>query len=124
MGFIFWGKLVRQNPEGWSPEAPHSLLHTAVLPPCHPPSILPLPPTAQLIRFSGCKGGEACTVVLRGASQYMLDEAERSLHDALCVVAQTLKVWGPSGPGFGRGLEACLLQLGRFCRNPRTQTPQ
>eukprot|EP00667_Euglena_gracilis_P008713 EG_transcript_8831 len=44
-----------------------------------------------LIRFSGCKGGEACTVVLRGASQYMLDEAERSLHDALCVVAQTLK---------------------------------
>jgi T-complex protein 1 subunit beta len=44
-----------------------------------------------LIRFSGCKGGEACTVVLRGASQYILDEAERSLHDALCVVSQTLK---------------------------------
>lgn len=44
-----------------------------------------------LIRFSGCKGGEACTVVLRGASQYMLDEAERSLHDALCVVAGALK---------------------------------
>lgn len=44
-----------------------------------------------LIRFSGCKAGEACTVVLRGASQYMLDEAERSLHDALCVISQTVK---------------------------------
>jgi T-complex protein 1 subunit beta len=44
-----------------------------------------------VIRFSGCKGGEACTVVLRGASEYMLDEAERSLHDALCMVAQTIK---------------------------------
>ena len=51
----------------------------------------------QLIRFSGCKGGEACTVVLRGASQYILDEAERSLHDALCVVAQTLKACAGGG---------------------------
>ena len=31
-------------------------------------------------------------MVLRGASEYMLDEAERSLHDALCMVAQTIKV--------------------------------
>eukprot|EP01004_Peranema_trichophorum_P002498 NODE_1551_length_1908_cov_57.426331_g1313_i0.p1 GENE.NODE_1551_length_1908_cov_57.426331_g1313_i0~~NODE_1551_length_1908_cov_57.426331_g1313_i0.p1 ORF type:complete len:528 (-),score=114.90 NODE_1551_length_1908_cov_57.426331_g1313_i0:267-1850(-) len=44
-----------------------------------------------LIRFSGCKAGEACTVVLRGASKYILDEAERSLHDALCVVSQTVQ---------------------------------
>uniref|UniRef100_A0A667X0Q6 T-complex protein 1 subunit beta n=1 Tax=Myripristis murdjan TaxID=586833 RepID=A0A667X0Q6_9TELE len=35
--------------------------------------------------------GEACTVVLRGATQQILDEAERSLHDALCVLAQTVK---------------------------------
>jgi len=43
------------------------------------------------IRFSGVKKGEACTVILRGASQHMLDEAERSLHDALCVISQTVK---------------------------------
>eukprot|EP00300_Choanocystis_sp_HF-7_P030344 c39160_g1_i1.p1 GENE.c39160_g1_i1~~c39160_g1_i1.p1 ORF type:complete len:541 (+),score=149.70 c39160_g1_i1:156-1625(+) len=43
----------------------------------------------QLIRFSGCKGGQACTIVLRGASTQLLDEAERSLHDALCVLSQT-----------------------------------
>ena len=31
------------------------------------------------------------TIVLRGASQHILDEAERSLHDALCVLSQTVK---------------------------------
>ncbi|OMP03012.1 Chaperonin Cpn60/TCP-1 [Corchorus capsularis] len=32
----------------------------------------------------------ACTIVLRGASHHVLDEAERSLHDALCVLSQTV----------------------------------
>jgi T-complex protein 1 subunit beta len=45
----------------------------------------------KLIRFSGCARGEACTIVLRGASIHILDEAERSLHDALCVLTQTIK---------------------------------
>jgi len=44
----------------------------------------------KLIRFSGCKGGKACTVVLRGASDQLLEEAERSMHDALCVLSQTV----------------------------------
>jgi len=42
----------------------------------------------KVIRFSGVPVGEACTVVLRGATSHMLDEAERSLHDALCVLSQ------------------------------------
>lgn len=45
----------------------------------------------KLIRFSGCKSGEACTIVLRGASTHVLDEAERSLHDALCVLSRTVQ---------------------------------
>ncbi|EIE83847.1 hypothetical protein G6F46_001885 [Rhizopus delemar] len=45
----------------------------------------------KLIKFSGVAAGEACTVVLRGATQQLLDEAERSLHDALCVLSQTVK---------------------------------
>jgi T-complex protein 1 subunit beta len=45
----------------------------------------------KLIKFGGCKVGEACTIVLRGASSHILDEAERSLHDALCVLVQTVK---------------------------------
>ncbi|KAJ9464248.1 T-complex protein 1 subunit beta [Diplonema papillatum] len=44
-----------------------------------------------VIRFSGVKGGRACTVVLRGSSQQLLDEAERSLRDALCIVASTVR---------------------------------
>ena len=42
----------------------------------------------KLIRFSGVAMGEACTIVLRGASHHILDEADRSLHDALCVLSQ------------------------------------
>lgn len=43
-----------------------------------------------LIRFSGVAAGRACTIVLRGATEQLLDEAERSLHDALAVVSQTV----------------------------------
>ncbi|XP_047046869.1 T-complex protein 1 subunit beta [Lolium rigidum] len=45
----------------------------------------------RLIHFSGVAMGQACTIVLRGASEHVLDEAERSLHDALCVLSQTVK---------------------------------
>jgi T-complex protein 1 subunit beta len=45
----------------------------------------------KLIKFSGCKKGESCTLVLRGASKHVLDEAERSIHDALCVLVTTVK---------------------------------
>ncbi|XP_037435706.1 T-complex protein 1 subunit beta-like [Triticum dicoccoides] len=44
----------------------------------------------RLIHFSGVAMGQACTIVLRGASEHVLDEAERSLHDALCVLSQTV----------------------------------
>ncbi|KAF4309613.1 Chaperonin TCP-1 conserved site [Botryosphaeria dothidea] len=44
-----------------------------------------------LIRFSGVAAGKACTIVLRGATEQLLDEAERSLHDALAVLSQTVK---------------------------------
>ena len=45
----------------------------------------------KLIKFSGVSTGEACTVVLRGSTSQMVDEAERSLHDALSVLSQTVK---------------------------------
>ncbi|XP_019055628.1 PREDICTED: LOW QUALITY PROTEIN: T-complex protein 1 subunit delta-like [Nelumbo nucifera] len=44
----------------------------------------------KLIHFSRVEMGQACTIVLRGASFHVLDEAERSLHDALCVLSQTV----------------------------------
>ena len=41
--------------------------------------------------YSGVAQGQACTIVLRGATQQILDEAERSIHDAFCVLSQTVK---------------------------------
>lgn len=45
----------------------------------------------RVLKFSGCKSGSACTIVLRGSSNQVVDEAERSIHDALCILAATLK---------------------------------
>lgn len=45
----------------------------------------------RYIKFSGVKQGEACTLVLRGATSQILDEADRALHDVLCVLTQTVK---------------------------------
>ena len=46
---------------------------------------------SKVLRLGGCKSGAACTIVLRGSSTHLLDEAERSLHDALCILAATVK---------------------------------
>lgn len=51
-----------------------------------------------MIRFGGCPNGDLCTIILRGSSTQILDEAERSLHDALCVLSQIIRdprlLWG------------------------------
>jgi len=45
----------------------------------------------ELIYIRGCKNTKAQTIVLRGANDYMLDEIERSLHDAMSIVKRTLE---------------------------------
>lgn len=45
----------------------------------------------SVIKFSGCARNEACTIVLRGSGSHILDEAERSLHDAICVLMAAVK---------------------------------
>ena len=45
----------------------------------------------KVLRLGGCKSGAACTIVLRGSSNHIIDEAERSIHDALCILSATLK---------------------------------
>jgi T-complex protein 1 subunit alpha len=45
----------------------------------------------EMIHFEGCQGAGASTIVLRGANEYMLDEMDRALHDALCVVKRMLE---------------------------------
>jgi len=45
----------------------------------------------KLVRFIGCPNSQASSIVLRGANTHVVDEAHRSLHDALCVLSQTVK---------------------------------
>ena len=45
----------------------------------------------RYIKFSGVKDGEACTLVLRGATHQILEEAERALHDVLCVLTSLIR---------------------------------
>jgi len=45
----------------------------------------------KVIKFAGCARNEACSIVLRGSGAHILDEAERSLHDAICVLISAVK---------------------------------
>ena len=41
--------------------------------------------------FTGCPKARTATMVLRGGSEQFIDEAERSLHDAIMIVRRALK---------------------------------
>ena len=43
------------------------------------------------IFFKHCKNTRSQTILLRGANEFMLDEIERSVHDALCSVKRVLE---------------------------------
>lgn len=45
----------------------------------------------ELIFVKGCTTSRATSIVLRGPNEFMLDEVDRSLHDALCVVKRCLE---------------------------------
>lgn len=48
--------------------------------------------TARCVRISGIQNkGRTVSILIRGSNKLMLDEAERSLHDALCVVRCLVK---------------------------------
>jgi thermosome len=45
----------------------------------------------KLVYVRDCKDPRAVTVVVRGGSEHVVDEAERSFHDALCVVRNAVE---------------------------------
>ncbi|XP_031269629.1 T-complex protein 1 subunit alpha [Pistacia vera] len=45
----------------------------------------------DVIMIKGTKTTSAVSLILRGANDYMLDEMDRALHDALCIVKRTLE---------------------------------
>eukprot|EP00250_Pteridium_aquilinum_P029667 c39928_g1_i1 orf=514-2196(-) len=61
--------------------------------------------------FSGCPSGETATIVLRGGADQFIEEAERSLHDAIMIVRRALKN-SAVVPGGG----AIDMELSRYLR--------
>ncbi|KAI5647411.1 hypothetical protein M9H77_33416 [Catharanthus roseus] len=45
----------------------------------------------DVIMIKGTKTSSAASLILRGANDFMLDEMDRALHDALCIVKRTLE---------------------------------
>ena len=45
----------------------------------------------KLIYIRDCKNPKAVTIVIRGGTDHVIDEAERSLHDALCVIRNVVE---------------------------------
>ena len=45
----------------------------------------------KLVFVRDCKNPKAVTIMIRGGSEHVVDEAERSLHDAICVVRNAVE---------------------------------
>ncbi len=60
----------------------------------------------EVIFVRGPKTSKACSVLLRGANDFLLDEMDRSLHDVLCVVQRVLE--SKSVVAGGGAVEAAL----------------
>merc|ERR1712166_367561 len=65
--------------------------------------------------IKGCSQSKAATILLRGANEFMLEEADRSVHDALCAVSRTLES-NSVVPGGGACEVALALHLEDFAR--------
>merc|ERR1712086_154286 len=65
--------------------------------------------------MGGAAQSKSATILLRGANLFMLEEADRSVHDALCAVARTLES-NHVVPGGGAVEVALSLHLEDFAR--------
>ena len=45
----------------------------------------------KMVFIEGCKNPKSVTILIRGGTERVIDEAERSLHDALCVVRDVVE---------------------------------
>ncbi len=83
----------------------------------------------------GCKNPRAVTILIRGGTERIVDEAERSLHDALCVVRDIVEepkvLAGGGAPELevSRTLKICGNTSGKrttrsqnLCRSPRNSS--
>eukprot|EP00929_Paragymnodinium_shiwhaense_P030465 TRINITY_DN17265_c0_g1_i1.p1 TRINITY_DN17265_c0_g1~~TRINITY_DN17265_c0_g1_i1.p1 ORF type:complete len:548 (+),score=206.74 TRINITY_DN17265_c0_g1_i1:78-1721(+) len=70
----------------------------------------------DFVFLKGCPAHKASTILLRGANEFMLEEADRSIHDSLCAVSRTLES-NAVVPGGGAVETALSLHLDDFARS-------
>lgn len=62
----------------------------------------------KCVRFEGCPNHGSCSIIIRGSNEQILDEAERSLHDTLCILIQSIRspnyIWGGGYPEMKIGI--------------------
>lgn len=61
--------------------------------------------------FTGCTAAKSCTIVLRGGADQYIEEAERSLNDAIMIVRRAVKAKAVVAGG-----GAIEMELSRFLR--------
>eukprot|EP00967_Tisochrysis_lutea_P141897 scaffold261319_cov32-Tisochrysis_lutea.AAC.3 len=66
--------------------------------------------------FQGCKGASTCTFILRGGAEQFIEEAERSLHDAIMNTRRLLK-----NPSIIAGGGAIEMELSAYLREQSRQ---
>lgn len=72
--------------------------------------------TSKVVKFTGIVNmGKTVTVLMRGTNKLVLDEADRSLHDALCVVRSLVKKRYLIGGG-GSPEAECSLKLTQWSK--------
>lgn len=74
----------------------------------------------QLIYIKGCKTTRSQSIVLRGANEFLLEEMDRTLHDAICVVKRVLE--SKTVVAGGGAVEAALsIYLEKFATSIKTR---
>jgi T-complex protein 1 subunit epsilon len=71
---------------------------------------------AKMLLVSELEGSKAVTILVRGSSRMVVDEANRSIHDALCVVRNMIKN-NKIVPGGGASELNCSIHLRREADN-------
>ena len=67
----------------------------------------------EMLLLKGCKTSSTSSIVLRGANATMLDEMERAVHDAICIVKRVLES-NATVPGGGCVEAAVSVYLRKF----------
>lgn len=88
-------------------------------------------PDGKIVKIMGVKTpepspmrppmGNTVTIFIRGSNQLMMEEADRSVHDALCVIRSIVKRRAVIAGGAAGEIEVCM-QLGNYARSEAVGT--